>query len=187
MTMTEDEAKAVLDELVAKDEKGRKVILLYNSMQRDQLQVERGAGRAAVLGDEPGGGGPSAPVLGLAARPHVCEPGRPASSVGAGAAGVGICLLRVEGMLRAPAHPPRAFCCWSWPIRWRTRSPDRLAAPWATRSAPGARSPSCPKVRRGAARLWGAEARLPEAAVRPRGAYRVPAAAGSELGGVAAV
>ena len=39
MTMTEDEAKAVLDELVAKDEKGRKVILLYNSMQRDQLQV----------------------------------------------------------------------------------------------------------------------------------------------------
>ena len=30
MTMTEDEAKAVLDELVAKDEKGRKVILLYN-------------------------------------------------------------------------------------------------------------------------------------------------------------
>ena len=30
---------SVLDELVAKDEKGRKVILLYNSMQRDQLQV----------------------------------------------------------------------------------------------------------------------------------------------------
>ena len=32
MTMTEDEAKAVLDELVAKDEKGRKVILLYLSI-----------------------------------------------------------------------------------------------------------------------------------------------------------
>ena len=146
-----------------------------------------GRGGRDSLGDQPDGGGPSAPVLALPDRPDACERWGFRAAGGAGPLALARFPARWLAMLRPPTRPPRTCCRWSCSVGCRSSSPDRLAPQWATRSAPGARSPSCPKVRARSSETLGAEARLPEAAVRPRGAYRVPAAAGSELGGVAAV